>query len=114
MQRIGVWEEAIVDRVKLMVERDKNRFCIVMWSMGNESAYGCHFEKALEWTKNYDPDRITQYESASFGNAFQNRRQIAYGNAFLQQILQNALNAADRNALDASILCFPKRAFPFA
>ena len=29
-----VWEEAIVDRVKLMVERDKNRFCIVMWSMG--------------------------------------------------------------------------------
>ena len=26
-----VWEEAIVDRVKLMVERDKNRFCIVMW-----------------------------------------------------------------------------------
>ena len=29
-----VWEDAIVDRVKLMVERDKNRFCIVMWSMG--------------------------------------------------------------------------------
>ena len=61
-----VWEEAIVDRVKLMVERDKNRFCIVMWSMGNESAYGCNFEKALEWTKNFDPDRITQYESARY------------------------------------------------
>ena len=58
------WEEAIVDRVKLMVERDKNRFCIVMWSMGNESAYGCNFEKALEWTKKFDPDRITQYEGA--------------------------------------------------
>ena len=63
-----VWEEAIVDRVKLMVERDKNRFCIVMWSMGNESAYGCNFEKALEWTKNFDPDRITQYESARYRN----------------------------------------------
>ena len=62
------WEEAIVDRVKLMVERDKNRFCIVMWSMGNESAYGCSFEKALEWTKNFDPDRITQYESARYRN----------------------------------------------
>ena len=62
------WEEAIVDRVKLMVERDKNRFCIVMWSMGNESAYGCNFEKALEWTKNFDPDRITQYESARYRN----------------------------------------------
>ena len=63
-----VWEEAIVDRVKLMLERDKNRFCIVMWSMGNESAYGCNFEKALEWTKNFDPDRITQYESARYRN----------------------------------------------
>ena len=63
-----VWEKAIVDRVKLMVERDKNRFCIVMWSMGNESAYGCNFEKALEWTKNFDPDRITQYESARYRN----------------------------------------------
>lgn len=62
------WEEAIVDRVKLMVECDKNRFCIVMWSMGNESAYGCNFEKALEWTKNFDPDRITQYESARYRN----------------------------------------------
>ena len=63
-----VWQTAIVDRVKLMVERDKNRFCIVMWSMGNESAYGCNFEKALEWTKKFDPDRITQYESARYRN----------------------------------------------
>ena len=63
-----VWEAAIVDRVKLMVERDKNRFCIVMWSMGNESAYGCNFEKALAWTKGFDPERITQYESARYRN----------------------------------------------
>ena len=62
------WEAAIVDRVKLMVERDKNRFCIVMWSMGNESAYGCNFEKALAWTKKFDPNRITQYESARYRN----------------------------------------------
>ena len=62
------WESAIGDRVKLMVERDKNRFCIVMWSMGNESAYGCNFEKALAWTKKFDPDRITQYESARYRN----------------------------------------------
>ena len=62
------WEKAIVDRVRLMVQRDKNRPCIVMWSMGNESAYGCNFEKALAWTKNFDPDRITQYESARYRN----------------------------------------------
>ena len=63
-----VWEAAIVDRVKLMVERDKNRFCIVMWSMGNESAYGYNFEKALAWTKKFDSERITQYESARYRN----------------------------------------------
>ena len=51
-----------------MVQRDKNRFCIVMWSMGNESAYGCNFEKALRWTKKFDPCRLTQYESARYRN----------------------------------------------
>lgn len=62
------WEIPILDRVQRMVERDKNRFCIVMWSMGNESAYGCNFEKALQWTKTFDPDRLTQYESARYRN----------------------------------------------
>ena len=42
-----MWETSIVDRVQLMVQRDKNRPSIVMWSMGNESAYGCNFEQAL-------------------------------------------------------------------
>ena len=30
--------------------------------------FGMDFEKALEWTKNFDPDRITQYESARYRN----------------------------------------------
>ena len=62
------WEQAILDRVQLMVQRDKNRPSIVMWSMGNESAYGCNFEKALQWTKEFDPTRLTQYESARYRN----------------------------------------------
>lgn len=62
------WEASILDRVELMVKRDKNRPSVVMWSMGNESAYGCNFEKALKWTKEYDPSRITQYESARYRN----------------------------------------------
>ncbi len=61
-----LWEESILDRVRLMVERDKNRPCIVIWSVGNESAYGCNFEKALKWTKEYDPSRLTHYESARY------------------------------------------------
>lgn len=63
-----MWEEPILDRVRLMVERDKNRPCIVIWSMGNESAYGCNFERALKWTKERDPSRLTHYESARYRN----------------------------------------------
>ena len=61
-----MWEESILDRVRLLVERDKNRPCVVIWSMGNESAYGCNFEKALKWTKEYDASRLTHYESARY------------------------------------------------
>lgn len=34
---------ATMDRTRLCVEREKNRPCIVMWSMGNECGYGCTF-----------------------------------------------------------------------
>ncbi len=61
-----MWEESILDRVRLLVERDKNRPCVVIWSMGNESAYGCNFEKALKWTKEYEASRLTHYESARY------------------------------------------------
>lgn len=57
---------ATVDRTKLCVHREKNRPCVVIWSMGNECAYGCTFEKALEWTKNFDASRLTCFESSIY------------------------------------------------
>ncbi len=60
------FKEAILDRVQKCVQRDKNRPCVVIWSMGNESAYGCNFEAALKWTKEFDPGRLTHYESALY------------------------------------------------
>lgn len=60
--------EATLDRTRRCVHRDKNRPCVVIWSMGNESAYGCTFEKALAWTKQFDPGRLTHYESALYKN----------------------------------------------
>lgn len=57
---------ATLDRTMLCVQRDKNRPCIVIWSMGNECAYGCTFEEALKWTKEFDPSRLTHYESAFY------------------------------------------------
>lgn len=60
------FNEATLDRVKRCVEREKNRPCIVIWSMGNECAYGCTFEEALKWTKEFDPTRLTHFESARY------------------------------------------------
>ncbi|MBQ3425176.1 MAG: DUF4981 domain-containing protein, partial [Clostridia bacterium] len=58
--------EAILDRVRRCVIRDKNRPSILIWSMGNESGMGANFHEALRWTKAYDPSRLTHYERASF------------------------------------------------
>ncbi len=58
--------EATVDRAQRCVERDKNRPSVVIWSMGNECAYGCTFEAALAWTKQFDDTRLTHYESARY------------------------------------------------
>ena len=58
------YTESTVDRTQRCVERDKNRPSVVIWSMGNECAYGCTFEAALEWTKKFDDTRLTHFESA--------------------------------------------------
>ena len=58
--------ETILDRVQHCVIRDKNRPCILIWSMGNESGMGRNFHNALRWTKEFDPSRLTHYERASF------------------------------------------------
>ena len=60
------FEASIMDRVQRCVTRDKNSASIVMWSLGNESGYGPSFEKAGRWVKEYDPSRLTHYESSIY------------------------------------------------
>ena len=69
--------EATVDRTRKLVLRDKNRPCVVIWSMGNECAYGCTFESALAWVKSYDNTRPTHYESARY---FTKERECDFSN----------------------------------
>ncbi len=54
---------AIQDRMERLVYRDKNRPCVVMWSMGNESGYGCNILESAKWMKSFDGSRILHYES---------------------------------------------------
>ena len=58
--------EPTLDRVRSMVIRNRNRPCILVWSMGNECGYGRTFEESLAWTKATDPGRLTHYESAYY------------------------------------------------
>ena len=55
-----------LDRTQLLVQRDKNRPCVIMWSMGNEAGYGVNFIAPIKWCKEFDPSRLTHYERASF------------------------------------------------
>lgn len=56
------WYDAFLDRLKRMLERDKNHACIIMWSLGNESGVGINHEKMYFWAKNRDKSRPVIYE----------------------------------------------------
>lgn len=56
------WQEAYLDRMKRMVERDKNHPSIIMWSLGNESGFGKNHVAMAEWAKGKDPTRLVHYE----------------------------------------------------
>jgi len=58
------WEEAHLDRVTRMFERDKNYACIIIWSVGNEAGNGQAFRHAYAWLKRRDTTRPVQYENA--------------------------------------------------
>ena len=58
-----LWNNAFLDRVKLLYERDKNHPCVLMWSMGNESGYGQNIATCLAYIKERDGERLTHYQS---------------------------------------------------
>jgi len=57
------WENAHVDRMTRMVERDKNHPSVIIWSMGNEAGNGVNFFKGYDAIKaNDNTKRPVQYE----------------------------------------------------
>jgi beta-galactosidase len=58
------WERPFRERMERMVRRDRNFTSVVIWSMGNESGYGKHFETLYHETKAFDPTRPVQYEGS--------------------------------------------------
>jgi len=62
-----VWKKAHLDRNIRMVERDKNRPSVIVWSMGNEAGDGENFAAVYKWIKDRDPSRPIHYERAIMG-----------------------------------------------
>ena len=58
------WNEAFMDRVIRMAERDKNHPSIIFWSLGNESGYGANHAAMSAWLHEFDPTRPVHYEGA--------------------------------------------------
>ena len=68
---IPLWQEyaennffapGITDRHTALVERDKNRTSVIIWSLGNESSFGKAFFKGANYIKNRDKTRPVHYE----------------------------------------------------
>ncbi|MFC0680176.1 glycoside hydrolase family 2 TIM barrel-domain containing protein [Lysobacter korlensis] len=56
------WRAALEDRVRRMVERDKNRPSVLLWSMANESWTGETFGVLERLIRDRDPSRPILYE----------------------------------------------------
>ena len=61
-------EEGIYLRHKNLVERDKNRPSVIIWSLGNESNFGKAFFKGAKYIKSRDNTRPVHYEGLQRAN----------------------------------------------
>lgn len=58
----GIFDSGVTEREITLYERDKNRTCVVMWSLGNESNYGKMFYEGADYLKEHD-SRPVHYEN---------------------------------------------------
>lgn len=56
------FSSGVLDRHTALVERDKNRACVIIWSLGNECSFGKMFFDGAEYIKKRDNTRPVHYE----------------------------------------------------
>ncbi|MDR2670814.1 MAG: NPCBM/NEW2 domain-containing protein, partial [Oscillospiraceae bacterium] len=66
---LPIWTNSVVDRMKSMVERDKNATCVIIWSLGNEATYKTYdlnnnytMYVGRNWIVGRDRTRVIKYE----------------------------------------------------
>ena len=98
------WTAASVDRMVRMVERDKNRPSIVIWSLGNESGMGDNFTLMKKAALAIDRTRPFHYEH-DHGRLVSDVVTFMYPPpSFLDKVARRDIGEMDSNGLTQEIL----------
>ncbi|MBQ8382645.1 MAG: DUF4981 domain-containing protein [Clostridia bacterium] len=61
------FEDVVTDRVLTLVEREKNRTSVIIWSLGNETSQSRVYPQIIRKMKQIDPTRLVHFESYGTG-----------------------------------------------
>ncbi|MBN1894922.1 DUF4981 domain-containing protein, partial [bacterium] len=90
------WTANCVDRIRNMVERDKNHPCVLIWSLGNEAGQGSNFKAMTDWVHAEDPTRPVHYEGYN---------QVADITSYMYARVEGVKNYGMSGSLKPLILC---------
>lgn len=102
------WAPAYLDRMRRMVERDKNHPSIIMWSLGNEAGVGENLKVMSDWARERDPHRPLHYEgdhSCQYVDV--------YSRMYADHAEVDAIGRREEKPLADAVLDERRRAMPF-
>ncbi|MEY9939708.1 glycoside hydrolase family 2 TIM barrel-domain containing protein [Streptacidiphilus sp. MAP5-3] len=102
------WAEAMLDRMRRTVERDKNHPSVLFWSLGNEAGTGRNLAAMAQWCRSRDPERPIHYEGDRDSGYVDVYSRMYANHAEVDAIGRREEPPTDDPALDAH-----RRAVPF-
>lgn len=93
------YEQAILERTRRLVRRDRNFACVIGWSLGNESGHAPVHDAAAAWVKRIDPTRFVHHEGAE-------RWRLSYGGVKSERLLR-APTRSERLSNDVLTTMYP-------
>ncbi|MFC4007238.1 glycoside hydrolase family 2 TIM barrel-domain containing protein [Nonomuraea purpurea] len=102
------YAEALLDRMRRTVERDKNHPSVIMWSLGNEAGVGRNLAVMADWARERDPSRPLHYEGDwSCANT------DVYSRMYASHAEVEAIGRGEEDPLDDPDLDARRRTMPF-